>query len=66
MSPEFLRLWGMPILLGILTAVGLVAALLGDGLWDAVSGVALGLPVLLGIWHSLRRQERVQDRRPGR
>ncbi|WP_165390957.1 hypothetical protein [Pseudoduganella lutea] len=58
MSPAFLRLWGVPILLGILTTVGLVAALLGDGMWDAVSAVALGLPVLLGIWHSLRKQGR--------
>jgi hypothetical protein len=58
MSGASLRLWGMPILLGILTTIGLVAALLGDGAWDAVSGVALGLPVLLGIWHSLRRQAR--------
>ena len=58
MSPAFLRLWGVPIILGILTAVGLVAALLGDGVWDAVSGVTLGIPVLLGIWHSLRKQER--------
>ena len=58
MSPAFLRLWGVPILLGLLTVIGLVAALLGDGVWDAVSGVALGLPVLAGIWHSLRRQDR--------
>jgi hypothetical protein len=58
MSPAFLRLWGMPILLGVLTTIGLVAALLGDGVWDAVSGVALGLPVLLGIWHGVRRQGR--------
>jgi hypothetical protein len=58
MSPAFLRLWGVPVLLGILTAIGLVAALLGDGVWDVVSGVALGLPVLLGIWHSLRKQGR--------
>lgn len=62
MSPAFLRLWGMPILLGVLTVVGLVAALLGDGPWDAVSGVALGLPVLLGVWHGLRTQERGQRR----
>ena len=58
MNPAFLRLWGIPILLGVLTTIGLVAALLGDGMWDAVSGVALGLPVLLGIWHSLRKQGR--------
>jgi len=56
MSPAFMRLWGVPILLGVLTLIGLVAALLGDGLLDYVSAVALGIPVALGLWHSLRRQ----------
>jgi hypothetical protein len=58
MSDEFLRLWGMPILLGILTTIGLVAALLGDGLLDYVSAVALAIPTGLGAWHGLRRQGR--------
>ena len=58
MNGPFLRLWGMPLLLGVLTIVGLMAALLGDGVWDAVSGVALAIPVLLGAWHALRRQGR--------
>lgn len=57
MSPAFIRLWGVPIVLGVLTAIGLVAALLGDGFLDYVSAVALGVPVVLGTWHSLRRQE---------
>ncbi|GGZ04834.1 hypothetical protein ACFFTM_02955 [Pseudoduganella plicata] len=57
MSPAFMRLWGAPILLGVLTAIGLVAALLGDGLLDYVSAVALAIPVALGTWHSLRRQD---------
>jgi hypothetical protein len=58
MRPSFVRLWGMPIVLAILTAVGLIAALLGDGVLDVVSAIALGIPVLLGTWHSLRRQGR--------
>ncbi|WEF34543.1 hypothetical protein [Pseudoduganella chitinolytica] len=58
MSQEFLRLWGAPILLGILTTIGLVAALLGDGFLDYVSAFALGIPVGLGAWHSLRQQGR--------
>ncbi len=56
MSAAFYRLWGMPIVLGILTTIGLISALLGDGVWDAVSAVTLGIPVLLGVWHGLRRQ----------
>jgi uncharacterized membrane protein len=57
MSPAFIRLWGTPILLGVLTVIGLVAALLGDGFLDYVSAVTLAIPVALGTWHSLRRQE---------
>jgi hypothetical protein len=54
MNTPFMKLWGMPILLGVLTTIGLVSALLGDGIWDIVSAFALGIPVLLGLWHSLR------------
>lgn len=51
----FLRLWGWPISLGLLTLVGLIAALVGDGWFDTVSAVTLGLPVVAGAWFSLRR-----------
>jgi hypothetical protein len=50
-----MRLWGAPILLGILTLVGLVSALVGDGIWDALSVLALGAPVVVGAWYGLRR-----------
>lgn len=50
------RIWAMPIVLAVLTAVGLVAALLGDGVWDLVSAVTLGAPVAVGAWYALRRR----------
>jgi hypothetical protein len=56
MSGRFFAVWGMPILLGVLTIVGLVSALLGDGIWDTVSAFALGAPVLAGAWYGLRRK----------
>ena len=56
MSARFMTLWGMPIVLGILTLVGLVSALLGDGIWDTVSAFALAAPVLAGAWYGLRRK----------
>lgn len=59
MNGSFLRLWGWPIVLGISTAIGLIAGLVGDGIWDWVSAVTLGLPVAVGAWFSLvRRRER--------
>lgn len=42
--------WTMPVLLGLLTAVGLVAGLVADGLWDAVSWAGLGVPLLVAVW----------------
>ena len=55
---HFRRLWGWPIALGVLTAVGLVSALFSDGgLGDAVAWVALGIPVAVGIWFGWCRRE---------
>jgi len=51
-----MQIWGAPIMLAILTTIGLISALLGDGVWDAVSAVALGIPALLCLWYGLRRQ----------
>ena len=56
MRRRLIALWGAPLLLGMLTAPGLVAALLGDGMWDTVSALALGAPVLAGAWFGLRRR----------
>lgn len=47
--------WTTPILLGLLTVIGLISALLGDGIWDALSAVTLGAVVAVGGWASLRR-----------
>jgi hypothetical protein len=39
------QIWFPPVLLALLTAVGLVSALLGDGIWDALSWLTLGAPI---------------------
>jgi uncharacterized iron-regulated membrane protein len=42
-----------PTIIGLITAVGLGAALLGDGAWDVMSWVMLSLPTavaLMGLW----------------
>jgi len=56
MSKTPMQIWGAPILLAIFTVIGLIAALLGDGVWDAVSAVALGMPALACLWYGLRRR----------
>lgn len=56
MSPEARRLWGWPIVLGVLTASGLVSALVSDGGGDFWSWFALGVPVAVMAQRGLRRQ----------
>ena len=56
MSRTFMRMWGAPVALAALTIIGLISALVGDGVWDHVSAVALGVPVLLCLWFGLRRR----------
>ena len=39
----------IPILLAVLSAAGLTSALLGDGIWDGLSWLALGVPAIISI-----------------
>jgi hypothetical protein len=43
------RTWLIPICLCLITAAGMLSALLGDGIWDALSWVALVLPVAVCV-----------------
>jgi len=38
-----------PLLIALASVVGLAAALLGDGVWDVVSWLGLGLPVVIVV-----------------
>ncbi|MDR3023952.1 hypothetical protein [Chryseobacterium sp.] len=51
MKRTFLKLWGMPILLALLSIFGLIAALLGDGIWDILGWLTLSFPLFLIIKH---------------
>lgn len=48
------RMWGWPIALGVLTASGLLSALVSEGWGDAWSWVGLGVPVAVMAWHAWR------------
>lgn len=62
-SSEFRRLWGWPLLLGLLTASGLFTALMSDHWGDVWSWVALGIPVGVMVWFGGRRSPTdVRDR----
>lgn len=46
----------MPTVLGVLSIVGLVSALVGDGFWDGVSWFALAIPIMLCGYFFLKRR----------
>lgn len=46
----------LPSLLALLGAAGLIVALLGDGAWDMLAWLGLGLPAVLGGWALLPRR----------
>jgi hypothetical protein len=58
MTPPTLRLWGWPLAIGLLSATGLISALLSDTWGDAWSWVALGTPLAVMAWFGLRRAAR--------
>lgn len=43
----FKTIYRIPLALSAIIAVGLLSALLGDGLWDVISWVLLAVPLLL-------------------
>lgn len=53
---SFWRVFGVPLGIGTLCAAGLFSALLGDGLWDAVSWLGLGIPCVLAVWALVPRR----------
>jgi hypothetical protein len=55
-KPTFRKVWAVPLALVVLGGVGLVAALVGDGMLDTVSWLALGVPVLVILWAWRRRR----------
>lgn len=50
-SPGIVRsTWTLPIVIAVVSIVGLVSALTGDGLPDIIAWVALAIPVLAAGW----------------
>ena len=59
MKASFWHIWTIPLILGGLSLVGLVAALVGDGLFDIVSWISLAVPlVVIGWFVGKPRQKR--------
>jgi hypothetical protein len=50
MNSPFFKLWGWPIVLGLLTATGLVTGLVSESWGDVWSWVGLGVPAAVIVW----------------
>ena len=49
------RIFRWPAVLAAMTLVGLVVGLLGDGWYDGLAWIGLGVPVLICAWALCRR-----------
>jgi hypothetical protein len=53
------QIFSVPLAIGLLSSIGLVTALVGDGWWDGLSWVVLALPVVLLmrliVWPAIAR-----------
>ena len=56
MKHPFMRIWGWPVAIAIVTLTGLIAGLAGDGRWDWLAALCLGLPVVLSVWLGVMRR----------
>lgn len=50
------QIFAIPLLIAVISSAGLVSALVGDGWWDAVSWMALGIAPLLYLILIWRRK----------
>ncbi|MCE1116899.1 MULTISPECIES: DUF4175 domain-containing protein [Gammaproteobacteria] len=49
------RIFAWPALIALLSVTGLFAALLGDGVWDSLAWIGLGVSAALGLSGFWRR-----------
>ena len=63
MNSAFLRVWGWPLLIAVLSASGLASALVSDGWGDAWSWLALGVPVVVSAWYAKPSRRREASKR---
>lgn len=60
-TPQRIRIWTAPIYLGVISTIGLIAALLSeDGLGDYLAWLALGIPVAVVLWYAPPRRTQKQ------
>ncbi|WP_333792782.1 hypothetical protein [Hyphomicrobium sp.] len=51
------QIFSAPILIALVSSIGLITALVGDGLLDVIAWIGLGVPAAVGLWFMFRAQE---------
>jgi hypothetical protein len=60
-APQRIRIWTAPIYIGVVSTIGLIAALLSDdGFGDYLAWLALGIPVAVVLWYAPPRRTQKQ------
>jgi len=54
MNKLFFKVWGIPILLAVITIAGLLFAIMGLGIWHIFSWIALSIPVYVMVKYGMR------------
>ncbi len=50
------RIFAAPTVIALASSVGLISALIGDNIMDAVAWLGLGVPVAVGAWFVFLRK----------
>ena len=53
---NFWKVFSTPLVIALPSAAGLFAALLGDGIWDGLSWIGLGIPAAIALRGLLQRR----------
>jgi hypothetical protein len=51
-------IFAIPAIVAALSLFGLVAALIGDGVWDVVGWLTLGVSIVVLVWALVARRHR--------
>ena len=55
-KPSLRRTFAVPLVIGIASMIGLIAALLGDGINNLISWIGLAVPLIAIAWAWTRRR----------
>ncbi len=55
---SLMAIFAVPAVVAVLSLFGLVAALIGDGVWDVVGGLTLGVSIGVLVWALIARRHR--------